>query len=390
MAEPAAGNASEEELGRARSPPLPPDSLIIVPVRGIVLFPGTALPIALGRRRSVIAAQRAVREQKPVGIVMQRNAEVDDPLPVDLHRMGTVANIVRYITAPDGTHHLVCQGEQRFRVVEYLTGWPFFVAETMRIPEPVPSSDEIEARFVHLKRQAVEAVQLLPQAPNELLTTIQGSRVAGRARRHGGDLHGRDAGREAGNPRDRRSRRPIGAGARDSSRIGSRFCGCRRRSAAKPRRRSTPAIARSCCASRWRPFSVSSAKRTRERPPKSPNSKRRSATPRCRRRSRTRPARSCGVCSACRRPPANTAWCEPISTGWSNCPGAFPRRRRSTSRRRGASSTRITSISRRSSAGSSNIWPSASWPRAARRRSSASSDRRASARRRSVSRSRAP
>jgi ATP-dependent Lon protease len=174
MAEPAPGNASEESLRGAQSPPLPPDSLIIVPVRGMVLFPGTVLPIALGRPRSVMAAQRAVREQKPVGIVMQRNAEVDDPLPIDLHRMGTVANVVRYITAPDGTHHLVCQGEQRFRVVEYLTGWPFFVAEMVRIPEPAASSNEIEARFINLKRQAVEAVQLLPQAPNELLVTIQG------------------------------------------------------------------------------------------------------------------------------------------------------------------------------------------------------------------------
>jgi ATP-dependent Lon protease len=174
MAETAAANASEENLGGSQGPPLPPDALIIVPVRGMVLFPGTVLPITLGRTRSVLAAQRAVREQKPVGIVMQRNAEVEDPLPVDLHRMGAVANIVRYITAPDGTHHLVCQGEQRFRVVEYLNGWPFFVAEVVRIPEPTPSSDEIEARFVHLKRQAVEAMQLLPQAPNELLATIQG------------------------------------------------------------------------------------------------------------------------------------------------------------------------------------------------------------------------
>src|SRR5208337_884090 len=164
MAETARGNASEESLRGAQSPPLPPDSLMIVPVRGMVLFPGTVLPIALGRPRSVMAAQRAVREQKPVGIVMQRNAEVEDPLPVDLHRMGTVANIVRYITAQDGTHHLICQGEQRFRVVEYLNGWPFFVAEAVRIPEPTPSSDEIEARFVLLKGQAIEAVQLLPQA----------------------------------------------------------------------------------------------------------------------------------------------------------------------------------------------------------------------------------
>ena len=153
---------------------MPPDALIIVPVRGMVLFPGVVLPVTLGRPRSVLAAQRAVKEQKPVGIVMQRNAEVADPLPIDLHRMGTVANIVRYITAPDGTNHLICQGEQRFRVLDYLTGWPFFVARTERIPEPTPTSDEIEARFVHLKGQAIEAIQLLPQAPNELLATIQG------------------------------------------------------------------------------------------------------------------------------------------------------------------------------------------------------------------------
>ena len=166
--------ASEGTLGAAPSPPLPANSLIIVPVRGMVLFPGTVLPITLGRTRSVLAAQRAVREQKPVGILMQRNAEVADPLPVDLHRMGTVANIVRYITAPDGTNHIVCQGEQRFRVDDYLTGWPFFVATTERIPEPASTSDQIEARFLHLKGQAVEAIQLLPQAPAELLATIQG------------------------------------------------------------------------------------------------------------------------------------------------------------------------------------------------------------------------
>ena len=169
-----AATVSEEALGAAPSPPLPADALIILPVRGMVLFPATVLPVTLGRPRSVLAAQRAVREQKPVGIVMQRNAEDADPLPIDLHRMGTVANIVRYITAPDGTNHLICQGEQRFRVLDYLTGWPFFVARTERIPEPSATSDQIEARFVHLKGQAIEAIQLLPQAPNELLATIQG------------------------------------------------------------------------------------------------------------------------------------------------------------------------------------------------------------------------
>ena len=159
----------------ATLPPVPADALIIVPVRGMVLFPGVVLPIAISRPRSVMAAQQAIRDQRPVGIVMQREAEAVDPLPIDLHRTGTVANIARYITAPDGGHHLVCQGTERFQIVEFLTGWPFFVARILRIPvtEPEPTSTDIEARFVLLKGQAMEVLQLLPQAPQELLAAIQ-------------------------------------------------------------------------------------------------------------------------------------------------------------------------------------------------------------------------
>jgi ATP-dependent Lon protease len=154
-------------------PPLPPDALIIVPVRNTVLFPGLVLPITLGRPKSIAAAQQAVRDQRQVGILLQRDAEVAEPAPLDMHRMGTLANIVRYITAPDGSHHLVCQGEQRFQVVEYLSGWPFFVARVLQIPEPEANSSEVEARFVNLKAQTLEAIQLLPQAPPDLLAAIQ-------------------------------------------------------------------------------------------------------------------------------------------------------------------------------------------------------------------------
>ncbi len=154
-------------------PALPSDALIIVPVRNTVLFPGLALPITLGRQKSVAAAQQAVRDQRQVGILLQRDAEVADPTAIDMHRMGTVANIMRYITAPDGAHHIVCQGEQRFQIVEYLSGWPFLVARVLRIPEPGVRTPEIEARFVNLKAQAIEAVQLLPQVPGELLAAIQ-------------------------------------------------------------------------------------------------------------------------------------------------------------------------------------------------------------------------
>src|SRR5215471_14259744 len=157
----------------AGAPPLPSDALVIVPVRSFVLFPGVVMPVSVGRARSIAAAQQAVREQRPIGILMQRHPETESPGPLDMHRMGTVANVARYITAPDGGHHLICQGDQRFQVIEFLEGWPFLVARVLRIPEPNPSSPEIEARFLHLQNQAVEAIQLMPQAPPELLAAIQ-------------------------------------------------------------------------------------------------------------------------------------------------------------------------------------------------------------------------
>jgi ATP-dependent Lon protease len=159
--------------GAAALPPLPSDALIIVPVRNTVLFPGLVLPITIGRPKSIAAAQQAVRDQRQVGILLQRAAEVADPTPIDMHRMGTLANIVRYITAPDGSHHLICQGEKRFQISEYLSGWPFLVARVVQIPEPDVHTPQVEARFVNLKAQTLEAVQLLPQAPADLLAAIQ-------------------------------------------------------------------------------------------------------------------------------------------------------------------------------------------------------------------------
>jgi ATP-dependent Lon protease len=152
---------------------LPSDALIILPVRTLVLFPGVVFPISVGRAKSVAAAQEAIRRERQVGILMQRDENVADPSSIDLHRVGTVANILRYVTAPDGGHHLVCQGEQRFRVLEFLDGYPFFAARVLRIPEPEIKGSEVEARLLHLRQQALEALQLLPQAPQDLIAAVQ-------------------------------------------------------------------------------------------------------------------------------------------------------------------------------------------------------------------------
>src|SRR5947208_2732872 len=154
-------------------PAIPEDALILITTRNLVLFPGTVLPMTLGRQRSIIAAQTAIRLSRPVGLVLQREAAHEDPLPVDLHQVGTEANLLRYVTSPDGNHHVICQGEQRFRVLEFLDGFPFFVARIERVPESEEQSTEIEARLVYLRNQALEVLQLLPQTPAELVNAVQ-------------------------------------------------------------------------------------------------------------------------------------------------------------------------------------------------------------------------
>lgn len=158
---------------------IPDDALIVIPVREMVLFPGAIAPITIGRAKSIAAAQQALREQRPVGIVLQRSPETEEPGPDDLYRVATIANIVRYITAPDGTHHIVCQGVQRARILDFLPGTPFPAARIQQIPEPTTNSPEIEARALNLQRQAIEAIELLPQAPPELAAMFQGTSAPG-------------------------------------------------------------------------------------------------------------------------------------------------------------------------------------------------------------------
>jgi ATP-dependent Lon protease len=152
---------------------VPEDALILVTTRNLVLFPGTVLPMTLGRQRSVIAAQTAIRLSRPVGLLLQRDPAADHPGPADLHEIGTEANLLRYVTSPDGSHHVICQGERRFRATEFLEGYPFFVARVQRIDEPEEHSPEIDARLLNLRNQALEVLQLLPQTPAELVGAVQ-------------------------------------------------------------------------------------------------------------------------------------------------------------------------------------------------------------------------
>jgi ATP-dependent Lon protease len=157
----------------APSRPIPEDAVIIVPVRNVVLFPGMVFPLTVGRERSRAAAQEAVRSQGPLGVLLQSKPEVEEPGPDDLHWIGTTATVLRYITAPDGSHHAICKGMKRFRVLQFLEGYPFTVARVQTIDDPETVDADIEGRAHSLKERAIEILQLLPQVPEEMVAALQ-------------------------------------------------------------------------------------------------------------------------------------------------------------------------------------------------------------------------
>lgn len=152
--------------------PLPQDALYVVPLRSAVLFPGVVTPITVGRPGSLAAVREAIRTERKIGFLLQRNPEKNDVSGSDLHEVGTLGTVARMLPAGDNSHHLAVQGESRFHIVEYLSGWPFLVARVApvaELPAEVTGGGlEVEARFLRLKEQAAEAIHLLPNAPAEL------------------------------------------------------------------------------------------------------------------------------------------------------------------------------------------------------------------------------
>jgi ATP-dependent Lon protease len=166
-------DSASEVKQEAQSLLIPDDALIILPMRSTVLFPQNVAPLVIGRKPSIAGVQQAVRSEKPIGLLMQMRDKVEEPSPEDLHTVGTVAEILRYITSPDSTHHIVCQGVQRFRVQEFLAGYPFLVARVELYEEPELSTQDVEARVITLKEKSLEVLEQSKQAPDELVNAIR-------------------------------------------------------------------------------------------------------------------------------------------------------------------------------------------------------------------------
>jgi ATP-dependent Lon protease len=168
----APGNEAKIQ-GEGLSRPLPEDAVIILPVRNVVMFPGIVVPLTIGREKSRAAVQEAARLQRPIGVLLQNKPEVDEPKPEDLHWVGTTASVLRYVTGADGAHHAIVKGLQRFRVLQFLEGYPFPVARVQLIEESPQVDPQIEGRARTLRERAAQVLQMLPQVPEEMVNALQ-------------------------------------------------------------------------------------------------------------------------------------------------------------------------------------------------------------------------
>lgn len=160
----------------AETAALPRDVIPLIPMRNLVLFPHVLAPVSVGRPKSVAALQHALSADAPLGIVLQKDARQDEPGLADLFEVGTLARVVHHMEAREGAHQALCQGLQRFRIVEAVEGQPFLAVRIELIAEPTESSAQLEALTLQLRERSLELISLLPSVPAELVGALQSTR----------------------------------------------------------------------------------------------------------------------------------------------------------------------------------------------------------------------
>jgi ATP-dependent Lon protease len=145
-----------------------PSEIALLPLRNTVLFPGVVLPITVGRDKSIKAVNDAYKTDKLIGVIAQKDSNVEDPEIKDLEQIGTVAKIVKQIKMPDGGTTVIIQGKARFSIESITTTDPYFKAKIRKLEEEeAPKDPDFEAYVSNIKDLATEIIQLSPNIPTE-------------------------------------------------------------------------------------------------------------------------------------------------------------------------------------------------------------------------------
>jgi ATP-dependent Lon protease len=149
-----------------------PDELPILPLRGLVVYPQTAVPLTIGQPRSINLVDDAMTGDKLIGLITSRNPELENPGPDDLYDIGTVAVIHRMFRAPDGTIRLLVQGISRFHLDEFTATEPYLRAKISLAPEITEEGLETEALARNARDQFTHIAEMIPSFPRELVASI--------------------------------------------------------------------------------------------------------------------------------------------------------------------------------------------------------------------------
>lgn len=149
-----------------------PTTLSILPLRGLVVYPFTAVPLTVGQPRSIKLVDDVMSSDRLIGLVATKQADIENPGPDDLYTIGTAATIHRMFRAPDGTIRLVIQGIARFKITEFIQQEPFLRAIIEPYPEINESSLEDEAIARNVRNQFEHIAEMIPSIPAELVASI--------------------------------------------------------------------------------------------------------------------------------------------------------------------------------------------------------------------------
>ena len=145
-----------------------PGTLPLLPLKNTVLFPGVVLPITVGRDKSIKAVTEAYKKDKLIGVLSQKDSNVEDPSPEDMCAVGTVAKIVKLIKMPDGGTTIIIQGKKRFRVSQVIQSDPYYIATISLLADDELKQDEqFDAHAGSIKDLASQIIQISPNMPAE-------------------------------------------------------------------------------------------------------------------------------------------------------------------------------------------------------------------------------
>ena len=145
-----------------------PDEIPILTLRNTVLFPGVVIPITVGRDKSIKAVNDAYKTDKLIGVLAQKDSNIEEPTVSDLEDIGTVAKIVKLIKMPDGGTTIIIQGKKRFKVEEITEDEPYFKAKiTVLVEENLKDDADFSAMVSSIKDLAAQIIGLSPNLPSE-------------------------------------------------------------------------------------------------------------------------------------------------------------------------------------------------------------------------------